>query len=168
VRRDASYILTLKLDDASFELLQSWRTRYFPPERNHLPAHLTLFHTLSALQIENLQAQWAALATREPMELRYVAPRLLGGGVAINVESPGLVAMRTRLMNAMSGAYTRQDQQPFRAHVTIQNKVPAAQARELFVHHQMQFKPWSGRAQAVLVWEYLGGPWALQSELPLH
>jgi 2'-5' RNA ligase superfamily len=167
VRRDPSFILTLKLDEDSFGLLQSWRTRYFPPERNYLPAHLTLFHTLSAQQIENLQAHWPALAGA-PIELRYVAPRLLGGGVAINVESPGLVAMRTRLMTAMSGAYTRQDQQPFRAHVTIQNKVPPAQARELFEHYQTQFKPWSGRAQAVLVWEYLGGPWALQSEHPFH
>ena len=42
----APLILTLKLDQASFTRLDALRQAHFPPERNWLSAHLTLFHHL--------------------------------------------------------------------------------------------------------------------------
>ncbi|ORX39756.1 hypothetical protein BD324DRAFT_614868 [Kockovaella imperatae] len=39
-------VLTLKLDKGSTELLTSLRANYFPKHRNHLNAHLTLFHAI--------------------------------------------------------------------------------------------------------------------------
>jgi len=39
-------ILTLKLDEESQAFFDKQRALYFPPERNFLKAHLTLFHQL--------------------------------------------------------------------------------------------------------------------------
>jgi len=159
-----TFIVTLKLDDRSFEILQGWRIRHFPPARNHIPAHLTLFHALCAEQVSRLQDAWASLETRVPVPLTYVAPRFLGHGVAIDVESAALGALRTRMAAAISGSLTRQDQQPFRAHVTVQNKVEAAEAKTLYESLRSSFEPWSGEGVAVSIWQYLGGPWAFEAE----
>jgi len=166
--RPASFVMTLQLDDFSFNILQEWRTRYFPQERNHLPAHLTLLHTVSAEQVTRLQESWQEFATLAPVSLRYSGPRFLGGGVAINVDSEELPVRRARLLDVMSGSLTRQDQQPFRAHVTVQNKVPPGEARELHRSLCSSFEPWTGEGRAVLIWQYLGGPWALDSQLSFN
>ena len=39
-------IVTLTLDAPARERFDALRRRHFPPERNHLAAHLTLFHAL--------------------------------------------------------------------------------------------------------------------------
>jgi hypothetical protein len=41
-----SLILTLKLDQTTFERANTLRQQYFPPERNVVPAHVILFHQL--------------------------------------------------------------------------------------------------------------------------
>ena len=45
---DPPFVLTLELDGASFGRLNELRRRHYPPERNMVPAHLTLFHQLPA------------------------------------------------------------------------------------------------------------------------
>jgi 2'-5' RNA ligase superfamily len=162
---DRTYILTLGLDGASFDKLQAWRTRYFPPALNYLPAHLTLLHTVSLEQVDRLRTRWPVCEADGRVPLIFRAPRHLGRGVAIEVESAGLVSLRTRMIGAMAGEYTRQDQQPFRAHVTVQNKVVPEEAKALFDSLRLDFEPWTGYGTCVLVWRYLGGPWELDSEL---
>lgn len=39
-------ILTLHLDPTAQSRFEALRQRHYPPERNQIPAHLTLFHTL--------------------------------------------------------------------------------------------------------------------------
>ena len=54
-----TYILTAEMDEDSFGWLDRLRRRYFPPERNFLPAHLTLFHLLSPDQVARLRSlEW--------------------------------------------------------------------------------------------------------------
>lgn len=50
----AIFILTAELDADSFDWLDRLRRDHFPPERNLLRAHLTLFHRLSCEQIVHL------------------------------------------------------------------------------------------------------------------
>jgi hypothetical protein len=69
-----SFILSLKLDDVSFERLQAWRTRHFPPALNHLPAHLTLLHTASREQISRLRERWQGFELLTPPRLTFAAP----------------------------------------------------------------------------------------------
>src|SRR5262245_10736097 len=51
---EPTYILTAELDADSFAWLDSLRRNHFSPERNLLPAHLTLFHRLSSAQMASL------------------------------------------------------------------------------------------------------------------
>ena len=63
---DRTFILTAELDGASFDWLDELRRAHFPPERNLLPAHLTLFHRLSPAQSGRL-CDAALPATPIPM-----------------------------------------------------------------------------------------------------
>ena len=49
--RDDTFVVTLRMDEVSFARLDVLRTRYFPPDINSLPAHLTLFYALTDEQV---------------------------------------------------------------------------------------------------------------------
>jgi 2'-5' RNA ligase len=156
---DKTYILTAELDDASFAWLDALRREHFPPERNVLSAHLTMFHRLSAPQIERLQD---ATMPAGPLALSFDSLRFLGSGVAVNVRSPDLERLRRDIASAIGGELSRQDSQKWTPHVTVQNKVPADTAKVLFAALGEDFAVRSGEATGILVWQYLGGPWTLE------
>ena len=54
----------------------------------------------------------------------------LGGGVAFRIDCAELVGLRRRLAQAFEPMLTPQDAGGWRPHVTIQNKVTSAVARE--------------------------------------
>lgn len=160
---DRTFILTAELDGASFDWLDELRRAHFPPERNLLPAHLTLFHRLSPAQSGRL-CDAALPATPIPMLCDGV--RLLGSGVAIEITCPELARLRTALRTAIGDELSRQDSQGWRPHVTIQNKVTASAARSLCDALRAGFAPRDGTVCGLLVWEYLNGPWRLERRLP--
>lgn len=159
---DKTYILTAELDDASFAWLDALRREHFPPERNVLSAHLTMFHRLSGAQIDRLQM--AAMPTGS-IALTFDSLRFLGSGVAVNVRSPELERLRRDIAAAIGGELSQQDSQKWTPHVTVQNKVLAANAKALFATLDENFAMRTGHATGLLVWEYLGGPWKLARRL---
>lgn len=60
---------------------------------------------------------------------------------------------------------TAQDCQPWSPHVTVQNKVDAKVARQLFEQLQGDFQVRSGSILGVLLWDYLDGAWSLLHSL---
>ncbi|PJG50911.1 phosphoesterase HXTX [Bradyrhizobium forestalis] len=116
---DRTFILTAELDPASFAWLDGLRREHFPPERNLLPAHLTLFHRLSTPQTGCLDDVAVPAA---PIPIRYDDVRILGFGVAIGIRSPELERLRAALRSAIGGEFSRQEGQSWRPHATIQNK----------------------------------------------
>jgi len=163
----APLILTLGLDAASFARLDTLRRAHFPPERNHLPAHLTLFHALPGARMAEIVAQLAtASAGLPPPALHFDGLRSLGRGVAFSVESPGLAGLRERLAAAWQEALTPQDRKPFRPHVTVQNKVAPEAAQSLLETLRQDFTPWDGYGEALLLWHYRGGPWEAAAQFP--
>jgi 2'-5' RNA ligase len=127
-----SYVLTLRLDDASFAAFDALRRRHFPPERNFLPAHLTLFHQLPEDDDAAVRPVLATAAAATPaFPLEFTGPRSLGRGVAFDVRSDALRRLRRQLADAFEPWLTRQDAQGFRPHVTVQNKASAESARQL-------------------------------------
>jgi hypothetical protein len=160
---DRTFILTAELDGASFDWLDELRRAHFPPERNLLPAHLTLFHRLSPAQSGRL---CDAPLPAAPIPMLCDGVRLLGSGVAIEITCPELARLRTALRSAMGDELSRQDSQGWRPHVTIQNKVTATAARSLCGALQAGFAPRAGMVCGLLVWEYLNGPWRLERRLP--
>jgi hypothetical protein len=158
----ATYILTAEMDDDSFAWLDGLRRKHFPPERNYLPAHLTMFHRLTSAQVSRLNA---LSLPGGPLTISFDAVLALGSGVAIRIASNPLGQLRAAVKVAAGGEFSRQDSQPWRPHVTIQNKVAPDVARQLHQSLEGQFAPRTGSVTAVLVWEYLGPTWRLADRL---
>ena len=165
----APLILTLALDAHAQERFDRLRRAHFPSERNVIPAHLTLFHHLPAAQELAVGAPSAqACARQEPRALTATAPRLLGRGVAYALDAPGLVDLRRRLAEGWWPWLGAQDRQPFRPHVTVQNKVSPEQARALYEDLRAAFEPFEVAGEGLHLWRYLGGPWRSVGTYPFR
>jgi 2'-5' RNA ligase len=140
----APLILTLALDTKTQERLDRLRAAHFPAERNYLRAHLTLFHHLPAADEATIRADLTAVsATHAPLTLRAAEVRFFGQGVAYGFAAPELGALRDKLARQWRPLLNEQDRRPFRPHVTVQNKVPAAQARTLYDALGADFAPFT-------------------------
>lgn len=167
VNENLPLIVTLKLDADSFRLLDAMRKHHFPPERNFLSAHLTLFHALPGEEKSAICSSLNELCIETvPIRLEFPRIRMLGRGVAIEVASADLQRLHTRLAQRFSGWLTAQDRQSFKPHVTVQNKVSPQQARDLFDSLQPAWKMAPGAGEGLLLWQYLGGPWRPIAEFP--
>lgn len=159
----APLIVTAQPDPASFAVLDAMRRAYFPAKLNKIPAHFSLFHHLPAAEARAIHATLADECGRlAPFELQPRAVRSLGRGVALAYDCDGLARLHGRLARAWQAWLTPQDRQPFKAHVTIQNKVEPAEARTLLERLQAEPMP-PCRIDRLVVWRYLGGPWELFS-----
>jgi hypothetical protein len=135
------------------------RAEHFPPERNHLQAHVTLFHALPGEHLYAVTADLEAAAHRPGFDVAVTGLRLLGRGVAYTLRSAELTGLRDGLAAAWEPWLTRQDRQKHAPHVTVQNKVDPAVARALHDRLLAGFAPGPVRARGLGLWRYLGGPW---------
>ena len=158
-------VLTLRMDGESQAHFEALRQRHFPPERNHIPAHLTLFHTLPGEAWVGQSLATAADATR-PFAMQVTGVRSLGKGVAYALRSPELESLHTELVDAFQEVLTPQDRQRLRPHVVVQNKVPPEAAKALLRELEAEFQTRSVRAAGLDLWHYLGGPWQLAQFFP--
>lgn len=153
-------LITLALDAATSARLNAERRAHFPPERNFLDAHLTLFHKLPAtLASEIRQFLSEMAASQSPVPLRAIGYRSLGRGVALDFDAPELNALHRRIAERFAAYLTPQDKQKLRPHVTIQNKVDPAAAKELLTEKQRSFAPFAALGTGFALWRYDGGPW---------
>lgn len=156
------FVLTLKLDQRSFDQLNALRQRHFPRARNLVPAHITLFHALPGDQAAAIEHTLEECCAQTPIfAVDFPSVRSLGKGVALDVHSPQLIAVRQRLAETWSVWLSAQDQQRYRPHLTIQNKVTPEAARELYEQIASTWQPIHARGEGLLLWRYLGGPWEL-------
>ena len=158
-------ILTAKMEAKAQHRFQRLRDHHFPPERNVVPAHITLFHHLPGTELDAIVDRLKSLArgTRAP-RVEVAGVRSLGNGVAYDLRSPELEELRAELGHAWAPLLIPQDQAGFRPHVTVQNKVRAPEAKATLAELSRDFQPWSFVADGLLLWRYLEGPWDLVSE----
>lgn len=156
----APLILTAALDRAAFARLDTLRRTHFPPERNQVPAHVTLFHQLppSALGDVLLRLKLIARGHRA-IPGKVAAPFSLGNGVALRIDAPDLDRLRDELADAWVPLLTAQDRGRPQLHVTIMNKAEPSAARALLDRMRAGFVPWPLSFTGVDVWRYRGGPW---------
>ncbi|NBW74818.1 MAG: 2'-5' RNA ligase family protein [Sphingomonadaceae bacterium] len=126
------FIVTAELPPDLLAWADALRRDHYPPERNHLAAHVTLFHSLAP----SLRGELPAVLAR--MAGEYAAPAAeltglmnLGKGTALALSSPAMLAIRAEIANLFHGMLTAQDQHNPRLHITIQNKVMPNAARAL-------------------------------------
>jgi hypothetical protein len=149
------------------ERLDALRRAHFPVERNHLDAHVTLFHHLPGAEQDAVAAGLAdAVRGHAAPGVEVTGVRSLGHGVAITLASPELAALRAGLARTWSSWLTPQDRGKRDLHVTVQNKVTPAQARELHAELAAGFVPERTSAVALALWRYRGGPWEPVARFP--
>ena len=166
VGADRPMILTLVLDPSSSATFDALRRAHFPPARNHLDAHVTMFHALSGAEQDVRRDVRDAASTRRAFPVPVTGLRSLGGGVAFELASPTLLELRADLASRWAAGLTRQDRAGFRPHVTVQNKVRADEAAALLAELREGFTPWSAQAGGLALWRYLGGPWEHLETVP--
>jgi hypothetical protein len=160
-------ILTLELDPDSFACLDGLRRAHFPPERNIVPAHVTLFHALPGSEREDIAAVLSERCSEAgALELRLAGPRFLGRGVAIDLACPPLLVLRRALAAQWADRLSPQDRQRYRPHATIQNKAEPSAARCLYESLSSMWTPRVGRGVGLLLWHYRGGPWEPAARFP--
>ena len=136
------------------------RTAYFPPERNYLEAHVTLFHAIPG-QCEGEAARLLARLASEtaPVPGALEGIMSLGRGTALKLSSPGMLVLRDRIADHFHGLLTSQDQHRPRLHVTIQNKVTPTEAKALQAELGPQIEPRGFAFRGLALFRYMDGPW---------
>jgi 2'-5' RNA ligase len=148
------------MDESSQEHFDRLRALHFPPERNYLSAHLTLFHKLPGEREAEISAELREICQdREPFTLAARGLRFLGQGVAYELSSPELLALRRELARSWELWLSAQDRQDFKPHITVQNKVSPDRARALQKELQASFTPFEIVGLGLSLWRYLDGPW---------
>jgi hypothetical protein len=152
-------IVTAKLGAADFSWLDPLRRAHYPPERNRLPAHLTMFHALPPSAEAEVRSRLSGLANAKTPRASIEGLMDLGGGVAFRIVSPDLDAIRGELAHDLRGLLGAQDSGGWRPHVTIQNKVAPKTARALIAQLERGFAPRPLGISGMGLHRYLGGPW---------
>ncbi len=157
---NAPLIVTAKLPPD----LQGWanglRKAHFPPERNYLDAHVTLFHALPPSSEVEVRETLATMAREfAPVSAQLVGVMSLGKGTALKLESDAMLRLRTEIADRFHGLLTSQDQHKPRLHVTIQNKVTSKEAKALQAELEPQVHPRTFAFTGLNLFAYLGGPW---------
>lgn len=161
-------IVTAELGGADFAWLDDQRRRHFPPERNILDAHLTMFHALPPSIEDEVRRQLRLVTKTSPPTATIASLMNLGGGVAYRIVSPALDSIRDDIASRFHGALTAQDAAGWRAHVTIQNKVTSSAAKTLMDQLEKGFRPRPLVIAGMALHRYLGGPWETIGRWPFR
>ena len=165
----APLILTAELPPDLHRWATDLRRRHFPPERNFLEAHVTLFHALPpqiAPELCTLLARLAGEIAPPPARLEGVMN--LGGGTALRIASPPILELRARIAEHFRGMLTAQDQHTPQLHVTIQNKVAPVEARALQQDLTGVVVPRDFTIPGFALYRYRGGPWDSVRRFPFR
>lgn len=154
-------IVTALMGARDFAWADGLRRRHYPPRHNRVPAHITLFRHLPPARAAELahRVNEECRAPPPPAWLTTVLAR--ADGVALAVDSPGLLAIRERLADAFFRDLTPQDQPVPRLHVTVQAKADSRAAQAAQAAICATFVPRPLAIAGLAIWGYRGGPWEL-------
>jgi 2'-5' RNA ligase len=151
-------IITLEMEPKYQQYFNAVRKQYFPSHANYLDAHITLFYHLPAGET-SINDILATAAKRKELILTVEGLSNFGTGVAYRLVSDELQALHVTLQAAFEPWLVKQDRQPLRPHITIQNKVTAFKAQQLYEQLQEEFTPFDIKTVGFKTWLYLKGPW---------
>lgn len=157
----APLILTLALNDEAEAFFNTLRQQHFPPERNFLKAHLTLFHHLPPDEPTILKSIKTVCANEKRFSLHVIEVTSIGRGVAYKVASNNLQRLHKQWQQQWQPWLIPQDKQTLWPHITVQNKVAPQTAQALLQQLQRSFSPFEIQGIGLRLWKYLGGPWEL-------
>jgi 2'-5' RNA ligase len=164
---EAPLILAALFDPAAQARFEALRRAHYPPELNRVPAHLTLFHALPGVWLDDIEHHLAERCWQlDPMPAQVTGLRFTGHGVAVAVDCLRLTSLQAELAAAWRQALTPQDRQRFAPHVTIQNKVSPERARRTHDALDAMIGPNAFSIDGLTLWRYRGGPWEALTAFP--
>lgn len=153
-------VLTLEMDGGAFAELDALRRRFNLPERNFVPAHVTLFYRLPDERRREIKAFLTqVVAGRRPMEVAVAGVKTTERGVAVFLQSPQLAALRQLLASEWRPWLVGQDLSRFQPHVTIQSNVAESTAQQTRRSVEAALTLKELRGIGLHLWRYRGGPW---------
>jgi hypothetical protein len=156
----APIILTAQMGKSEQAWANALRQKYFPPERNFLDAHITMFHHLAPAQLPEIKSQMARICAEYAPPVASLSDVMhLGRGVAFRIECAELQQIRQQLAEHFSGLLTPQDQAKPRFHITVQNKVNSKTALALYTELSAGFASRPFAITGLSAFYYRGGPW---------
>ncbi|MGI8706252.1 MAG: 2'-5' RNA ligase family protein [Sphingomicrobium sp.] len=150
-------IVTAELAKADLAWLDSLRRHHYPPERNRVPAHLTMFRSLPPSSEREVRRSLGRAALAAAPEAQISGVMDLDSGVALRVASENLESIRDELSGEFHGLLSAQDVGRWTPHITIQNKVEPRVARALLRQMRTQFEPRALGIAGLQLIRYLGG-----------
>jgi len=140
------------------------RTQYFPPTLSKLDAHIALFRALPGSHLPTITTDIQNLvASQHPFPIKATKPFQLGHGVAIHVHAPEAGEIHERLREKWAGFLSKQDQS-FRAHYTVQNKVEKDNAERTLQEVRGTFRGEEGGLGGLVLYRYDRGFWRDERE----
>lgn len=155
----APLLVTARLPPDVFAWADGLRRAHFPPERNKVRAHVTLFNSLPPRVEDEVRRLLARHSTAAPPAARITGLMPLGGGTAFAIECAALSAIHAEMVESLHGVLTAQDGGRRKLHVTVQNKVSGAEAKALQAELARDFRPRAFAFAALELHRYLGGLW---------
>jgi len=154
------FIVTAILPPDLAHWANTLRTAHYPPDRNYVKAHVTLFHSLPHFCGDEIRAALAQEAAGQgPVEAQLSGLALQDAGNALRLRSPEMLDVRGRLADRFHGLLTAQDMHEPQLHVTIQNKVTRQEARRLHAQLEPDIKPRKFQFLGLGLHIYRGGEW---------
>lgn len=156
----APIILTGMMGAANQRHFDALRRQHYPEHRNHVPAHITLFHHLAPALLPELCDVMRRLSASAPAPRAEVVDIMtLGEGTAFRVHSLDLLELRAMIADHFHGMITQQDQGTPRLHITVQNKVTRKEAADLQRDLARTFQPHTLEIHGLAAFHYRDGPW---------
>ena len=151
----------MQLDDLAQARFDAERAELFPRGRTAVGAHVTLFHALPAYLRRDVEAELDRLSATPPFPVDITEVFALGRGVAYRLAASEAQILHRQLQDRWRAHLTRQDAQPLRLHVTVQNKAEPEIAEATLDRLRASFKPETTWATGLELWRYDNGPWTL-------
>jgi hypothetical protein len=152
-------IVTAQFGKGDFAFFDALRRRHYPPERNRVPAHLTMFRSLPPSAEGEVRRRLARSAAALAPDAWISGVMDLDGGVALRISSLGLEQLRDDLAVDFHGLLTAQDLGGWTPHVTIQNKVEPRTSRQLLSELRFAFEPRPVTIRGLELICYVEGGW---------
>ncbi len=159
-RRPAPLLITAQLPADVLAWADALRREHYPPERNRLAAHVTLFHGLPPSAGHEIRTALAQTAAGNAPPLAQIAGIMrMDRGTALKVASHGMAAIHADLAERFHGLLSRQDAGPLVLHITIQNKVSPRDAQRLQAMLETTLKPRKFAFPGLALHLYRDGLW---------
>ena len=153
------YILALRTDVAHHQRMTALRNQYFPPKINKLEAHVALFRALPGSHLTGFSEDIKNYSqAHKPFPIRTTKAFALGHGVAIHVDAPEATDIYEGLRCMWTNVLSKQDQS-FKAHYTIQNKVEKEVAEKTLQEVRETFHGSQGTVTGLVLYRYDKGFW---------